>query len=153
MNQHRRAGPGQESVWEYPRPPRLEASFKHIEVVYQGVVIADSRRTLRILETSHPPAYYIPPEDVRMEYLETSRRTTVCEWKGTASYYDVVVNGVRAENAAWYYREPVPAYGALRNCIAFYPGAMDACMVDGERVQPEAGSFYGGWVTTDILLA
>lgn len=141
-----------ESVWEYPRPPRLEPSAKHIQVIFQGVPIADSRRTKRILETSHPPVYYIPPEDVRKEYLQPSERATFCEWKGTASYFDVVVNGRRAPNAAWYYAEPTRAYVELRNYVAFYPAAMDSCLVDDEPVQPEAGSFYGGWVTRDIRL-
>ena len=152
MQQHHTAEPSQESIWDYPRPPRLEASQKHIQVIFNGVIIADSVRTKRILETSHPPVYYIPPEDVRMEHLEPSGRSSFCEWKGIASYYDVLVDGKRAANAAWYYHQPTPAYIELQDCIAFYPAAMDVCLVDGERVQPEAGQFYGGWITRDILL-
>jgi uncharacterized protein (DUF427 family) len=152
LQQHEKVGPGQESVRDYPRPPRLEVSRKHIQVIFNGIVIADSTRTKRMLETSHPPNYYIPPGDVRMEYLKPSARTTFCEWKGAASYYDVLVSGRRAENAAWCYRHPTPPYAGMKDYLAFYPGAMDECLVDGERVQPESGNFYGGWVTKDIVL-
>lgn len=144
-------GPGQESVWDYPRPPRLEDSARHIEVVFNGVTIADSRRTKRVLETSHPPVYYIPPADVRREYLTPTDRVTICEWKGHASYYTVAVGGKVAANAAWYYPDPTPPYAALKEYIAFYPGEMDACFVDGERVEPQPGDFYGGWITRDIV--
>lgn len=152
MPQHHTSEPTQESIWDYPRPPRLEATPKHIQVIFNSVVVADSVRTKRILETSHPPVYYIPPEDVHMEYLEPSSHSSFCEWKGSASYYDVLVDGKRATNAAWYYRRPTPAYIDLQDHIAFYLGAMDVCLVNGERAQPEAGDFYGGWITRDILL-
>jgi uncharacterized protein (DUF427 family) len=128
----------------------LEPTGRRIQVIFHDVVIADSVRTLRILETSHPPVYYIPPEDVRMQYLERTSRSTFCEWKGAAAYFDVVVDDWRAENAAWFYPEPVEAYRELRNYIAFYPAPMDACLVDGERARPERAAFYGGWVTDDI---
>lgn len=144
-------GPGQESVWDYPRPPRLEESSRHIQVVFNGVTIADSHRTVRILETSHPPVYYIPPEDVRMEYLVPTTRASYCEWKGTASYYTISANGKSAADAAWYYRQPTEAYAALANYVAVYPAQMDACLVDGERVQPQPSDFYGGWITNDIV--
>jgi uncharacterized protein (DUF427 family) len=143
--------PGQESVWDYPRPPRVEDSEKHIRVVFAGVVIADTRRAKRVLETSHPPVYYIPPEDIRMEYLAQTDRTSWCEWKGRASYYSITVNGRRATNAAWFYPDPQNAYAAIRNHVAFYPQQMDACYVDGERVQPQPGGFYGGWITSDVV--
>jgi len=152
VHQDDAAAPEEESVWDYPRPPRLEVSRRHIQVICSGVMIADSTHTQRILETSHPPAYYIPPADVRMEYLKASSHSTFCEWKGVAAYYDIAIDGRRLTNAAWYYRHPNPAYTALKDFIAFYPGSMDACLVDGERVQPEAGSFYGGWITKDIRL-
>jgi uncharacterized protein (DUF427 family) len=144
-------GPGQESVWDYPRPPRLEDSSKHIQVVLNGVVIADTYRAKRVLETSHPPVYYIPPQDVKLEYFTSTRRTTFCEWKGAASYYTVKVGDKAVANAAWYYRQPSNPYEALANYIAFYPGKMGACFVDGERVRPQEGDFYGGWITKNIV--
>lgn len=144
-------GAGQESVWDYPRPPRVEGSEKHIQVVFAGVTIADTRRAKRVLETSHPPVYYIPPEDIKMEYLAQTDRTSWCEWKGRASYYNITVNGRQATNAAWFYPDPQNAYAAIRNHVAFYPQQMDACYVDGERVQPQPGGFYGGWITSDVV--
>ncbi len=145
-------GPGQESVWDYPRPPRLEPSPRLIEVHFGGVQLAASRRSLRVLETSHPPVYYLPPGDVRMDLLLPSPRRSWCEWKGLASYYHVVVPDTkRAENAAWYYPDPTVPYKEIRDHIAFYPHLMDACLVDGERVQPQPGDFYGGWATHDVV--
>lgn len=144
-------GPGQESVWDYPRPPRLEPSAKHIQIIFNGVVIADSRRAYRVLETSHPPVYYIPPEDIDMRYLEKGNGRSFCEWKGEAGYYSVRVNGKEARNAGWYYAKPTPAFAAIQNHVAFYAEPMDACLVDGEKVTPQPGRFYGGWITHDIV--
>lgn len=144
-------GPGQESVWDYPRPPRLEDSPKHIQVVFNGQVIADTRRAKRILETSHPPVYYIPPEDLRMEFFEPTRRQTFCEWKGQAAYYTIRVGDRTSPNAAWYYPKPSPGYEDIKNYVAIYPGRMDAALVDGEQVEPQPGDFYGGWITGDIV--
>lgn len=144
-------GVGQESVWDYPRPPRLEPTSRHIQVFFNGELIAETRSALRMLETSHPPVYYIPPADVRSQILIPSSKTSFCEWKGRARYYNVQVEGRRADNSAWYYPDPVPAYAALRDCIAFYPGMMEACFVDGERVKAQPGDFYGGWITKDIV--
>lgn len=144
-------GPGQESVWDYPRPPRVEDSAQHVQVVFNGVVIADSRRARRVLETSHPPVYYIPPEDVRVEYLTTTPRATFCEFKGAASYYSVSVGDKTAANGAWYYPRPRAGYTGIAGYVAFYPGRMDACTVDGELVQAQRGDFYGGWVTSNIV--
>jgi uncharacterized protein (DUF427 family) len=144
-------GPGQESVWDYPRPPRLEESSQRICVVFNGVTIADSRQTLRVLETSHPPVYYIPPEDIRMEHLEATVRRTFCEFKGEARYCTVAAGDRRAENAAWYYPAPTAAFAPLKKYVAFYPSRMDACYVDKERVQSQAGDFYGGWITSAIV--
>ena len=143
--------PGQESVWDYPRPPRLEESTKHIRVIFNGITIADTHHAKRILETSHPPVYYIPPQDIKMEYLTPTARTTYCEFKGSASYYTISVNGKTATNAAWYYPSPSQSYEALANYIAFYPSRMDACYVDEERVQAQEGDFYGGWITSQIV--
>jgi len=143
--------PGQESVWDYPRPPRLEDTHKHIQIICHGVKIADTHRAKRVLETSHPPVYYLPPEDVQMQYLVKSPRTTYCEWKGQGAYYNVVMGDKTLENVAWYYPNPTPAFANIKNYIAFYPAPMDACYVDGEQVEPQPGNFYGGWITSDIV--
>ena len=144
-------GPGQESVWDYPRPPRLEPSAKHLQVIFDGVTIVDTRRAMRVLETSHPPVYYIPREDIRMEYLRPTPRGSVCEWKGSAVYFTVAVGDRQAQNAAWSYPDPTPAFAPIRDYVAFYPALMDACFVDGERVRPQPGGFYGGWITADVI--
>jgi len=145
------ATPRKESVWDYPRPPKVEDSEKHIKVVFNGVTIADTKRAKRVLETSHPPVYYIPPEDVRMEFLVPSPRATFCEWKGEASYFTVELQNRRAKNAAWCYQKPNERYAELKSYIAFYPQLMDACYVDREAVKSQPGSFYGGWITHDIV--
>lgn len=154
MKQQKRIepGPGQESVSDYPRPPRLEDSNKHIQVICNGVVIADTHRARRILETSHPPVYYIPPEDVKLEqYFKPTSRSTFCEWKGRASYYTITVGNKSIPDAAWYYRRPTHPYEAIAGYIAIYPAKMDACYVDGEKVQAQQSDFYGGWVTSDVV--
>ena len=140
-----------ESVWDYPRPPRLEPTSKHIRIELGGVVLADSRAAFRVLETSHPPVYYIPEEDVALEYLVAAPGSSYCEWKGRAGYYDVIVADVRLEKVAWFYPDPTPAFLPIRDHIAFYPGPMDACFVSGERVVPQPGGFYGGWITSDLV--
>ena len=139
-----------ESVWDYPRPPRVETSTRRARVVHGGVTVADTTRALRVLETSHPPAYYIPPDDVRMEYLRPNRRRTFCEFKGQANYYDLVVGDRVVRGAAWSYADPAPGYEAIRDHVAFYAGRVDACYLDDELVAAQAGEFYGGWVTADI---
>ena len=142
-----------ESVWEYPRPPRVEPSGKRVRVVLGGAVLADTTRAYRVLETSHPPVYYVPRTDIAAGTLEPSRgRATFCEWKGTASYFDVIAgDGRRIERAAWTYRDPAPGFQAIRDAVAFYPQLMDECTLDGERVDTQEGDFYGGWITRDIL--
>lgn len=143
--------PGQESVWDYPRPPRIEDSTHHIEVVFNGVKIADTHRAKRVLETSHPPVYYIPPEDVKLgEYFTVSARSTFCEWKGRAAYYTITVGDRTARDAAWYYPEPTEAFLGIKGYLAFYPAMMDGCFVNGEQVRPQPGGFYGGWITSNI---
>ncbi len=144
------AGPDQESVWDYPRPPRVEPSARLVQVRCGGLLLAESRRCRRVLETSHPPVYYLPPEDVRMDLLEPASRRSWCEWKGLASYYHVTAGGRRREDAAWTYLDPTVPYKEIRGFVAFYPHAMDACLVDGEQVRPQPGDFYGGWITSDI---
>lgn len=143
--------PGQESVWDYPRPPRLEETEKHIQIIFNGVVIADTRRAKRVLETSHPPVYYIPPEDILMEYLSAGTGRSICEWKGEARYYTLEVNGKRAENVGWFYPNPTRGFLAIADHVAFYAAPMDACLVDGERARPQPGNFYGGWITHDVV--
>lgn len=142
---------GKESVWEYPRPPRLEPSIRHVIVAFAGVIIADSRRAVRVLETSHPPAWYIPPSDVRRDYLVPSEVRSVCEFKGTAAYWSARVGDRVSTNAAWSYPLPNPPYASIRGYLAFYPSRVDACLVDGERALPQPGDFYGGWITSDLI--
>lgn len=144
-------GPGQESVWDYPRPPKLERSPNHILVVFNQTTIAESQNTLRVLETSHPPVYYIPLSDVQQQLLSPIERATFCEWKGTARYYDVVVGDRRAMGAAWQYPQPTERFQEIADCIAVYPSQMDACYVNDELVQAQAGDFYGGWITSTIV--
>jgi uncharacterized protein (DUF427 family) len=139
-----------ESVWEYPRPPRVEASTQRVRVVFADVTIAETTHAFRVLETSHPPVYYIPPDDVRMEYLRLNTNHSYCEFKGRADYVDVEIGDQLSRDAAWYYRAPSPGYQEIRGCIAFYPGRVDACYVDDEKVQAQAGQYYGGWITSDI---
>ena len=119
-------------------------------MVLGDVTVADTTRAFRVLETSHPPVYYIPLEDVRSEYLRPSRRRTYCEFKGQASYYDLVVAEREVRDAAWYYPDPNKRFAAIRDHVAFYPGRVDACFVDEEQVVAQTGDFYGGWVTSDI---
>ena len=141
-----------ENVWEYPRPPRLEPCARRVRVELGGVTIADSTRALRVLETSHPPAIYVPPGDIASGALQASaQRATYCEWKGIAHYFDVVAADRTAAAAAWAYADPVPAFAALRDHVSFYPGRVDACYLDDELVVAQEGGFYGGWVTNDIV--
>lgn len=138
-------------MWDYPRPPRVEPSSAEVLVVLGGVEVCRTSRALRVLETSHPPAWYLPVADWLPGSLETAAGSSFCEWKGVASYLTVVGGGLRAEQAAWTYRDPVPAYAALRDTVAVYPAAVDAAFVDGEQVRAQQGGFYGGWVTDDVV--
>jgi uncharacterized protein (DUF427 family) len=146
-----RPGPGQESVWDYPRPPRLERTAAAIEVVLGGVVVAATRSALRVLETSHPPSYYLPPDAFVPGSLRPAAGHSVCEWKGEAGYLDVIGGDAVAECAAWTYPRPTPAFAALAGYIALYPGRMDRCTVDGEVVRAQPGGFYGGWITAGVV--
>ena len=139
-----------ENVRAYPRPPRVEPSNRHLKVVLGGVVVAETRRSWRVVETGHPPVYYFPSQDVQTGLLVPSTRKTTCEWKGRARYYHVYVGDRRIESAVWTYPQPAAPYEAIRGHLAFYPALMDACYVDGELVTPEAGAFYGGWITGEI---
>lgn len=144
-------GPGQESVWDYPRPPRLEPVSDRIHVVFNGVTIADTTDAYRVLETSHPPVYYIPPADIQDGVLDPARRTSHCEWKGRAAYFDVVVDGTRAKEAAWAYPTPTERFEDIADYVAFYPSKMEACYVGDEQAKAQEGDFYGGWLTSNIV--
>jgi uncharacterized protein (DUF427 family) len=144
-------GPGQESVWDYPRPPTLEPTSKRIRVLLDGVVLADSRRALRLLETSHPPNYYLPKEDVDFRVLRTGRGNSCCEWKGQARYLDAHVAGRSVEGVAWVYDRPLLPYTALAGHACFYASRVDEAWVDDERATAQPGGFYGGWVTADVV--
>jgi uncharacterized protein (DUF427 family) len=143
--------PGQESVWDYPRPPRLEPTPRRIEVIFNGVTVADTIRAYRVLETSHPPVYYIPPDDILPGALVPAAGSSVCEWKGQARYFTVQAGDRSAVRAAWAYPAPTPAFAPIAGYVAFYPQAMDACRVDGEVARPQPGRFYGGWITSDVV--
>lgn len=144
-------GPGQESVWDYPRPPRVESTAKRIRVMFNGVTVADTTRAYRVLETSHPPTYYIPYEDILSQYLIKTPHRSYCEFKGEASYWTLKVTGKSALDCAWSYESPSKGYEAIKGHLSFYASYMDACYVDDERVQSQAGDFYGGWITPDIV--
>ncbi len=144
-------GPGQESVWDYPRPPRVEPSSSRIVVEIGGRVLVDTVRAVRLLETSHPPSWYLPLADCDPTMLVASARRTWCEFKGEASYFDVVAGDRREHDAAWTYERPVRGFESLVGLIALYPGRMDRCTVDGEVVRPQEGGFYGGWITADVV--
>ena len=144
-------GPGQESVWDYPRPPRVEPVPDRLRVVHGGVTVADTVRGWRVLETSHPPTYYLPVADVLAGALVPAAGQSWCEWKGQASYFDVVAGGRRAARAAWSYPRPTPAFAAIRDHVAFHAALVDSCWVGEERVVPQDGGFYGGWITARIV--
>ena len=145
------AEPGQESVWDYPRPPRVEPVAQPVRVEFGGRVIAATRRALRVCETSSPPVYYLPPDDVDLGCLVPSERTSFCEWKGVARYWSVQTEARSAKDAAWSYPAPYPGYESIRDYLAFYPRRMDACFVGEERVIPQPGFYYGGWVTSNLV--
>ena len=146
-----RPGPGQESVWDYPRPPRVEPCRASLVVELGGEVVARTTAGWRVLETSHPPTYYLPREDFAPGALREATGASWCEWKGRAAYLDVLGGGRVAERAAWTYPEPTPAFEVLRGTIAVMAGAVDRCLVDDEVVLPQPGGFYGGWVTSGVV--
>jgi uncharacterized protein (DUF427 family) len=144
-------GPGQESVWDYPRPPRVETTGDRIRIELGGRTVVDTTDAVRVLETSHPPVYYVPRGDVAPGVLHRADGASECEWKGTATYWDVVVDGVRHPAAAWSYEQPTAGYEHLRGAVAFYPSRVDGATVDGEPVRAQAGDFYGGWITAEVV--
>ncbi|MFI8497697.1 DUF427 domain-containing protein [Streptomyces sp. NPDC085524] len=140
-----------ESVWEYPRPPRVEPDARHVVIVHRGVTLADSWSCRRVLETSHPPVFYVPHDDVRSDLLSRAQRVTACEWKGVATYWTLVMDGHTVRDVAWSYEDPLAGYLSIARHFAFYAGRVDLCTVGGERVKAQPGDFYGGWITGEIL--
>ena len=143
-------GPGQESVWDYPRPAVAQATTSHILISHGGVVIADTVRAVRTLETSHPPSYYVPPSDIAPGRVRRAGGGSFCEWKGQAVYWDVLIDGLVLPQVAWSYPNPTGPFETLRDHLAFYAGAFDRCTVDGETVIAQEGGFYGGWITSRV---
>ena len=143
-------GPGQTSVWRYPRPAVAELSGRHVVIEHRGSVVADTRSAVRTLETSHPPSWYLPPDDVLFTAMHRSTRTSFCEWKGVATYWHLSIGGATLHDVAWSYPDPTPAFALLRDHLAFYAGPLDHCSVDGAQVVPQPGGFYGGWITPDL---
>ena len=143
-------GPREESVWDYPRPPRLDPDSREVRVLYKGTVVAESARAVRVLETASPPVFYLPPDDVRTEHLTHGAGTSLCEWKGAASYWSLALDGSDIPNVGWSYEQPFPEFTAIQSYMSFYPGKLE-CYVGAHRVLPQAGGFYGGWVTPEIV--
>lgn len=143
-------GPGQKSVWDYPRPAIAEPTAARIVVEHRGRTVADTRSAVRTLETSHPPAYYIPRADVAAGMLRRADGSSLCEWKGAAAYWDVVVDGQVLPRVGWSYAAPTAPFALLRDHVAFYAAPFDRCTVDGETVVPQPGGFYGGWITSRV---
>lgn len=143
-------GPGQESVWKYPRPAVAESTDARIVIQHRGVLVADTIRAIRTLETSHPPSYYIPPDDISAGVLRRAGGGSFCEWKGSATYWDVVIGDVTLPRVGWSYSNPTPSFVLLRDHVAFYAAPFDSCTVDGEVVTPQSGGFYGGWITANL---
>lgn len=144
-------GPGQESVWDYPRPPRIDPSTETVEIRLGGEVIARTDRSLRVLETSHPPTYYVPVADFADGVLRPVTGSTYCEWKGVASYFDLVTPGATVARGAWTYPTPTQDFETIVDHVAVMPALVEACLVDGEVVRPQEGGFYGGWVTDRVV--
>lgn len=141
-------GPGQESAWDYPRPPRMEADSRRVRVYADGQSLADSDRAMRVLETASPPTFYLPPDAVQTDRLVAAPGYSYCEWKGEASYW--ALPDAPERPVAWTYEVPKPAFAALAGWFAFYPALVE-CYVGDERVQPQPGKFYGGWVTHEVI--
>jgi len=144
-------GPGQESVWDYPRPPRVEPVYGRVTIEFGGRMLVDTTRALRVLETSHPPTVYVPIEDDANGALRDADGTSFCEFKGRAGYFDVVSGDRVAAKAAWYYPSPSRGYEQLAGYVSIYPGRMDRCTLDGEEVTAQEGDFYGGWITSKVV--
>ena len=146
-----RPGPGQESVWDYPRPPALERVTERLRVVFAGRTIADTTAGWRVLETSHPPVYYLPRDDVEAAVVRPATGSSFCEFKGRAVYFDLVDATVRSQRAAWAYPIPSPRFAAIANHLAFYASRVDEAYVGERRVDAQSGDFYGGWITPAVV--
>jgi len=142
-------GIARESVWSYPRPPRVEPCPRRVRVLLAGETVAESTSAVRVLETAGAPVIYVPPADVRADALRETGATSFCEWKGVASYFDIVVEEGMIERAAWAYPDPTPSFVSITDYLSFYPARLE-CYLDDERVEPQPGMFYGGWVTAEI---
>ena len=142
---------GQESVWDYPRPPRVEATTDHVVIVLAGQIVCESRDAFRVLETSHPPSYYLPAAHWAVGSLHSAAGGNVCEFKGPARYLDVVSGSTRVPGAAWTYDEPWSGFEQIADYIAVYPGRMDEVRVNDELVRAQDGGFYGGWITDRVV--
>jgi len=142
---------GQESVWDYPRPPKVEAVTSHLRIVFNGQIIADTNQSYRVLETSHPPTYYLPISSFKKGVLIAGSHSTACEFKGVSFYYDIKVGKSIAANSAWGYPTPNLKFKVLRNHVAVYAHKVDACFVGDEKVEPQKGDFYGGWITSNVV--
>ena len=143
--------PGQESVWHYPRPPVAQPTSRCIRIIHRDIVLVDTSTSVRTLETSHPPTYYIPQADIAMSLMTSSERTSFCEWKGHAVYWNVAIGGSVFRDIGWSYPNPTRDFAILRDCIALYAAPFDECLVDGVIAAPQPGGFYGGWITPDVV--
>ena len=139
-----------ENVWDYPRPPRLEPVSRSVRILFGGRTIAETTAAFRVLETSHPPVYYLPRSAFSGCVLALAAGESFCEWKGIAHYWSIRAGDAAADRAAWSYPNPTAAFAAIRDHLAVYAGKMDACFVGDEAVTPQPGGFYGGWVTSDL---
>ncbi len=142
--------PGQESVWDYTRPPAIVTDPRTVVVQLDGVIIAETKKAIRILETASPPTFYLPPGSLNMEYLRRADGSSLCEWKGNAQYWDVTVGSNLLRKVAWSYPDPFEDFGEIAGYLSFYPSRLD-CSIDGEKVLPQPGGFYGGWITSEIV--
>lgn len=145
------AGPAQESAWTFPRPAIAQPTSSHLLIEHQGRIIVDTRSSVRTLETSHPPSYYIQRSDIAPGALRHASGNSFCEWKGVATYWDVIVGDVVLPRVGWSYANPTPAFASLRDHVAFYAAPFDRCSVDGETVMPQSGDFYRGWITSRVV--
>ena len=141
--------PGQTSVWDFPRPPQLAPDTREVVIRWGELEVARTRRAIKVLETSHPPSFYLPWEDVAEHLLQQQSGSSFCEWKGPAQYWSLVNGNNRLDGVAWSYPRPLAGAEALAACVAFYPGSL-SCTVDGAVVRPQPGGFYGGWITPDL---
>ncbi len=141
---------GQESVWDYPRPPKIEEDHREVLVIFANKIIARTTNAFRVLETASPPTFYIPVTDVNIKYLKKTTGESKCEWKGEAIYWDVIVENEKADHAAWSYPHPLPDFSKIKSFISFYPFKVH-CFLNGESVKPQPGGFYGGWITKEIV--